>query len=95
MKRQRDSERDIAPQIFRRFMSGLKTVFLAPMSESDVKEICKEIGIGDRYVVNKVCAEATNYGDLNDTLVGLQRAADAQGCRINRELYENEYGKAC
>ncbi|MCM1031832.1 MAG: ATP-binding protein [Oscillibacter sp.] len=95
MKRQRDCERDIAPQIFRRFMSGLKTVMLSPMGESDVKEICKEIGINDRYVVNKVCAESSNYGDLNDTLVGLQRAADAQGCRVCRELYENEYGKAC
>lgn len=95
MKRQRDNERDIAPQVFRRFMSGLKTVFLSPVSDTDVKDICKEIGINDRYVVNKVCEEVSNYGDLNDTLVTLQRSADAQGCKINRQLYENEYGKAC
>lgn len=95
MKRQRDNERDIAPQVFRRFMSGLKTVFLSSVSDTDVKDICKEIGINDRYVVNKVCEEVSNYGDLNDTLVTLQRSADAQGCKVNRQLYENEYGKAC
>lgn len=95
MKRQRDNERDIAPQVFRRFMSGLKTVFLSSVSDTDVKDICKEIGINDRYVVNKVCEEVSNYGDLNDTLVALQRSADAQGCNVNRQLYENEYGKAC
>lgn len=95
MKRQRDCERDIAPQVFRRFMSGLKTVFLSSVSDTDVKDICKEIGINDRYVVNKVCEEVSNYGDLNDTLVTLQRSADAQGCKVNRQLYENEYGKAC
>lgn len=95
MKRQRDNERDIAPQVFRRFMSGLKTVFLSSVSDTDVKDICKEIGINDRYVVNKVCEEVSNYGDLNDTLVTLQRSADAQGCKINRQLYENEYGEAC
>lgn len=95
MKRQRDNERDIVPQIFRRFMSGLKTVHLSRVSESDVKDICKEIGINDRYVVNKVCDDVDNYGDLHDTILVLQRAAAAQGCKINRELYENEYGKAC
>lgn len=95
MKRQRDKERDIVPQIFRRFMSGLKTVHLSPVSESDVKDICQEIGISDRYVVNKVCDDVDNYGDLHDTILILQRAADAQGCKINRQLYENEYGKAC
>ncbi len=95
MKLQRDKKRDIAPQIFRRFMSGLKTVHLSEVSESDVKEICKEIGINDRYVVNKICDDVDNYGDLHDTILVLQRAAAAQGCKINRQLYENEYGKAC
>lgn len=95
MKRQRDNERDIVPQVFRRFMSGLKTVFLSSVSDTDVKDICKEIGINDRYVVNKVCDDVDNYGDLHDTILVLQRAADAQGCKINRQLYENEYGKAC
>lgn len=95
MKRKRDKERDIAPQIFRRFMSGNKTVFLNEMSDTDVKEICAEIGVQDRYVINKVCEEVYNYGDLCDTLVSLQRAADVQGCQINRQLYENEYKGAC
>lgn len=95
MKRQRDNGLDIVPQVFRRFMSGSKTVFLSSVSETAVKEICMEIGIGDRYVVNRVCEESDNYGDLSDTLVSLQRSADVQGCKITRELYENEYGKAC
>lgn len=94
MKTQRDKERDIAPQIFRRFLSGNKTVHLNEMSSSDVREICTEIGVNDKYVINHICGDVYNYGDLSDTLISLQRAADAQGCPVNRALYENEY-KQC
>lgn len=94
MKNKRDRERDIAPQIFRRFMSGLKTSFLPKVSHSDLEQICTQVGVTNSYVIGKVCTTTYNYGDLADTLVSLQRTAEITGRKIDRNLYDSEYGEA-
>ncbi len=86
-----DTEKGIAPQIFSRFLSGNKTTFLGEVDHESVADICHEIGITNQYVINRISRTASNYRDVNDTIVSLQRAAEREGCEINMELYKKEY----
>ena len=53
--------------------------------------MCKEVGVMNQYVINRICKTVTNYRDLNDTLVSLQRSAEIEGREIDLELYKREY----
>lgn len=91
IKNMADTEKGIAPQIFSRFLSGNKTTFLDDINGENVAELCREIGIENQFVINRIAKNTTNYRDLNDTLVSLQRAAETQGCEIDLDLYKREY----
>ena len=91
IKNMNDTEKGIAPQIYSRFLAGSKTKFLGEIDSSEISNICKEIGVNNQYVINRICKTVTNYRDLNDTLLSLQRAAEIQGCEIDLDLYKREF----
>lgn len=90
IKSKSDRTKGIAPQIFSRFLSGNKTTVLADAASEEMTNICQEVGVTNQLVINRICKTTNNYRDLNDTLVSLQRAAEAQGCEIDLELYKRE-----
>lgn len=90
IKNMSDTTKGIAPQIFSRFLSGNKTTFLTEVGTEEVATLCQEAGVRNQFVINRICKTTNNYRDLNDTLVSLQRAAEAQGCDIDLELYKRE-----
>lgn len=90
IKNMSDTTKGIAPQIFSRFLSGNKTTFLTEVGNEEMTNLCQEVGVTNQFVINRICKTITNYRDLNDTLVSLQRAAEAQGCDIDLELYKRE-----
>lgn len=90
IKNMSDTEKGIAPQVYSRFLSGNKTIFLSPVSSEDVADICQEIGITNQHIINRISKTAENYRDVNDTLVSLQRTAETQGREIDLELYKQE-----
>ncbi|MCR9011982.1 ATP-binding protein [Gabonibacter chumensis] len=91
IKNMSDTEKGIAPQIYSRFLAGNKTTFLGDIDSNEISNMCKEVGVINQYVINRICKTVTNYRDLNDTLVSLQRSAEIEGREIDLELYKREY----